>query len=95
MEGAGLTRQSSRERVQMPKAVEWNKRRSRAMSSDAEDTIEVIKTASAVPQSKRPEISSHFKERIVATKVKALAAKAGERPATAVAAPNQGDHECR
>ena len=49
MEGAGLTRQSSRERVQMPKAVEWNKRRSRAMSSDVEDTIEVIETASAVP----------------------------------------------
>jgi hypothetical protein len=95
MEGAGLTRQSSRERIQMPKAVESNKRRSRAMSSDAEDTIEVIETASAVPQSKRPEISSHFKERIVATKVKALAAKAGERPATAVAAPNQGGHECR
>jgi hypothetical protein len=95
MEGAGLTRQSSRERVQTPKAVEWNKRRSRAMSSDAEDTIEVIETASAVPQSKRLEISSHFKERIVATKVKALAAKAGERPATTVAAPNQGGHECR
>jgi hypothetical protein len=93
MEGAGLTRQSSRERVQTPKAVEWNKRRSRAMSSDAEDTIEVIETAPAAPQSKRPEISSHFKERIVATKVKALAAKAGERPATTAAAPNQGGHE--
>lgn len=93
MEGAGLTRQSSRERVQTPKAAEWNKRRSRAMSSDAEDTIEVIETASAAPQSKRPEISSHFRERIVATKVKALTAKAGERPATTAAILNQGSHE--
>ena len=63
------------------------------MSSDVGDTIEVIETASAVLQSKRPEISSHFKARIVATKAKALAAKAGERPATIAIVPNQGGHE--
>ncbi|OAF56128.1 hypothetical protein VC83_07550 [Pseudogymnoascus destructans] len=63
------------------------------MSSNSEDTIEVIETASAVLQSKRLEISSHFKERIVATKVKALAAKSGECPSTTAAAPNQWGHE--
>jgi hypothetical protein len=92
MEGAILTRQSSRERVQTPKALEWNKRRSRAASSDVEDTIEVIE-APAAPQAKRPEVSSHLKERIVATKVKALTAKAGERPATIAATLNHSTHE--
>lgn len=92
MEGAILTRQSSRERVQTPKALEWNKRRSRAASSDVEDTIEVIE-APAAPQAKRSEVSSHLKERIVATKVKALTAKAGERPATMAATLNHSTHE--
>jgi hypothetical protein len=50
------------------------------MSNDAEDTIEVIETVPAAPRSKRPEISSHLKEHIVATKVRAFAAKAGEHP---------------
>jgi hypothetical protein len=45
------------------------------MSSDVEDTIEVIETVPAAPQSKRTEINAHLKERIVATKAKALAAK--------------------
>jgi len=81
MEGASLTRWSSWERVQTLKALEWNKRRPRAMSSDAEDTFEVMETAPAAPRSKRTEISSHLKERIVAMKVRALTAKAGERPA--------------
>ena len=45
------------------------------MSSDTEDTIEVIESAPAAPQSKRTEIDAHLKERIVATKVKALTAK--------------------
>src|ERR1700710_3310506 len=92
MEDAGLTRQSSRGRVQTPKALEWNKRRSRAASSDAEDTIEVTEAPTA-PQGKRPEVSSHLKERIVATKVKALTAKTGERPATMAAIPNQLTHD--
>jgi hypothetical protein len=89
MEGAGATRQSSRERVQTAKAVEWNKRRSRAVSSDIEDTIEVMETAPGASQSRRPEISPHLRERVVATKVRALTAKAGERPATMAATPNQ------
>ena len=50
------------------------------MSSDAEDTFEVMETAPAAPRSKRTEISSHLKERIVAMKVRALTVKAGERP---------------
>ena len=53
MYGASLTRRSSRERVQTPKASERNKRRPRAMSSDVEDTIEVIETAAPpAPRSK-------------------------------------------
>ena len=93
MEGASWTRHSSRERVQTSKASEWSKRRSRATSSDTEDMIEVIEEAPAAPQAKRTGISSHPKERIVATKVKALAAKAGERPAAVAATPNQPVHE--
>ncbi|PMD61298.1 uncharacterized protein K444DRAFT_662404 [Hyaloscypha bicolor E] len=81
-----------RERVQTQKALEWNKRRSRAVSSDREDTIEVIE-APAAPQSKRTEISSRPKERIVAAKVKALTAKAEERPASVTSTPNQLAHE--
>jgi hypothetical protein len=93
MEGAGLTRRSSRERVQTPKALEWNKRRPRAMSSDVEDTIEVIETVPVAPQSKRTKINAYLKERIVATKVKALIAKAGERPTTMAATLNHLAHE--
>lgn len=59
------------------------------MSSDVEDTIEVIETVPAAPQSKRTEINAHLKERIVATKVKALTAKSGERPATMAATLNR------
>jgi hypothetical protein len=88
MEDASLTRRSSRERVQKLKASEWNKRRPRVMLSDVEDTIEVIETAPAAPQSKRMEINAHLKECIVATKVKALAAKTGKRPITVAATPN-------
>ncbi len=92
MEGAIGTRHSSRERVQTPKALEWSKRRPRAASSDVEDTVEVIE-APAAPQAKRLEASSHLKERIVATKVKALTAKAGERSAAMTATPNHPAHE--
>ncbi len=64
------------------------------MSSGVEDTIEEIETAApAAPQSKRPEVSSQLKERIVATKVEALTAKAGERPTTTTATSNQLAHE--
>ena len=63
-----MTRRSSRERVQ---GIEWNQGRSRAVSSDGEDTIEVIGEAPAAPRSKRTEVSSHPKERVVVTKVKA------------------------
>ena len=80
MEGASLTRRLSWERVQTLKALEWNKRRPRVMSSDAEDTFEVMETAPAAPRSKRTEISSHLKERIVVIKVRALTIKAGEHP---------------
>jgi hypothetical protein len=38
-------------------------------------------------------INSHPKEQIIATKVKALVAKAGERPATVAVTPNQPVHE--
>ena len=56
MESASVTRRSSRERVQTPKALEWNQGRSRAVPSDGEDTIEVIEEAPAAPRSKRTEI---------------------------------------
>jgi hypothetical protein len=53
------------------RALEWNQGRSKAVSSDGEDTIEVIGEAPAVPRSKRTDVSSHPKERVVVTKVKA------------------------
>jgi hypothetical protein len=93
MEGSGLTRRSSRERVQTSKALGQDKRKSRATISDTEDPIKVIDVATAAPQSKRAETSSHSKERVVAAKVKALTAKAGERPATMAATPNQLTHD--
>ena len=55
MESASMTRRSSRERVQTPKALEWNQGRSRTVSSDGEDSIEVIEEAPAAPRSKRTE----------------------------------------
>ena len=88
-----MTRQSSRERVKTSKALEWSKRSSRAVASDTEDTIEVIEEAPMPLQTRRTGIGAHPKEQSVATKVKALAAKAGERPATAAATPNQPVHE--
>ena len=42
------------------------------MPSDAEDTMEVIETASSAPPLKRLGICSHLKEHIVATKAKVL-----------------------
>jgi hypothetical protein len=77
-EGASPTRQSGRERVQTPKAREQSRWQSRGGSSDTEEIIEVID--SAAPQTKRTEINAHLRDRIVATKVRAMAAKA-ERPA--------------
>jgi hypothetical protein len=38
------------------------------MSSDVEDTIEVIETAPVAPQARQTGISSYPKERIIATK---------------------------
>ena len=66
-------------RVQTTRARESNVRRSSAASIEMGDTIEVTEEGPAAPQSKRVEVSSHLKDRIVATKVRALAAKA-ERP---------------
>lgn len=85
----------NRERVQTPKALEWNKRRARATSIDTEteDIIEVIKEPPAAPQSKRPEVSTHLKEHIVVTKVRGLTAKAGERAAMAAATSNHTAHK--
>jgi hypothetical protein len=66
-----------------------DRRRSIPESIMKEDTIEVIKTAPTAPQPKRVEISSHLKEHIVATKVKALVAKAGRHAATTTTASNK------
>ena len=82
-EGASPTRQSGRERVQTPKARERSMGQLRARSSDTEDIIEVIDSVPAAPQTKRTEINGHLRDRIVATKVRALAAKAERPPAPA------------
>ena len=81
-EGASPTRQSGRERVQTPKARKRSMWQLRAGSSDTEDIIEVVDSVPAAPQTKRTEVNGHLRDRIVATKVRALAAKA-ERPAAA------------
>lgn len=53
--------------------------------------IEVADNGPAVPPSKPMQVSSHLKDRNVATKVRALAVKAGER--NAAMAPNQMKEE--
>ena len=90
--GATPTRQSSRERVQTPKARELNMKQLRMESSDTEDAIEVIDTIPAAPQAKRTEISAHLRGRIAMTKVQALAAKADRSAATATV-PNPTSQE--
>lgn len=85
MDGANPTRQSTRNRFPTQKAFEWSAWDNGTYGtvlSDSEDTPGVIEKATVVPQAKRTEIDAHSKEHVVATKVKALAAKAGERPAT-------------
>jgi hypothetical protein len=82
-EGASPTRQPGRERVQTPKARERSMGQLRAGSSDTEVIIEVIDSVPAAPQTKRTEINGHLRDRIVATKVRALAAKAERPPAPA------------
>ena len=81
-EGASPTRQSGRERVQTPKARERSMSQPMAGSSDTEDVIEVMDPVPAAPQTKRTEVNDHLRNRMVAAKVRALAAKA-ERPAAA------------
>src|ERR1700759_5872637 len=81
--GASPTRASGRERVQTPKARERSMSQPIAGSSDTEDVIEVMDPVPAAPQTKRTEVNDHLRNRMVAAKVRALAAKA-ERPAAAV-----------
>jgi quercetin dioxygenase-like cupin family protein len=56
---------------------------------NAENTIEVTEMAPAAPQSKRTDASSFLKDPVVATKTRALSAKAGEHRATRAAALSQ------
>ncbi|KIM96747.1 hypothetical protein OIDMADRAFT_32665 [Oidiodendron maius Zn] len=78
-EGASPTRQSGRERIQTPNARERSMWQLRAGSSDTEDIIEVIDSVPVALQTKRTEINGYLRDRSVAIKVRALAAKA-ERP---------------
>jgi hypothetical protein len=80
--GPRPTRQSSRERVQTPKARELKMRQLRMDSSDIEDAVEVIDTVPAAPQPKWIEISAHLRGRITTTKVQVLPAKADRSAAT-------------
>ena len=86
MEGASLTRQSS---VQTQKALEWNTRRPRAVSSDREDTIEIIEEAPAFA------VRAFTSVAILRSLACELApdrfdcGAAGERPAISTATPNQ------
>ena len=78
-EAASPTRPPGGGRVRTPKTPktrEWSMSQPRAESSDTEGTIEVIESVPAAPQIRRTEINGHLRERIVATKVRALAAKA-------------------
>jgi hypothetical protein len=79
---ASPTRQASRHHVQTPKARELNMRQLGMESSDTEDAIEVMDTSPAAPQAKHTEISTHLRDRIATTKVRALAARADRSAAT-------------
>ncbi len=69
------TRQSHRERVQTPKAVQLNRKRREmqgqngSSEDETEDTIEVGEVVPAAPQPKRTEISVHLKDHVIATKI--------------------------
>jgi hypothetical protein len=78
-EGASPTRQSTR--VLTPKARERGMWQLREGSSDTEEIIEAIPTPAAL-QTRYTDINAHLRERVAATKVRAMAAKA-ERPAAA------------
>jgi hypothetical protein len=99
VEGASPTRRSGRERVQTPKAVQRSRKRkgtrnlNGSSEDETEDTIETVETPPAAPQPKRTDINAHPKDRIMATRLRALSAKAGERPTPTVAAPSQGAAE--
>ena len=99
VEGASPTRRSDRERVQTPKAVQWSRKTrgtrdlNGSSEDETEDTIETVETPPAAPQPKRTAIDAHPTDRIVATRLRALSTKAGERPAPTAAAPSQGAAE--
>lgn len=57
---------------------------------ETEDTIEMVETPPAAPQPKRTDINAHPRDRIVATRLRALSAKAGEHLAPTAAALSQG-----
>jgi hypothetical protein len=89
------TRWPRRQRVQTPKAVELNRKRREthgqngSSEDETEDTIEVDVVAPTAPQPKRTETSAFLKDRVVATKIRALSAKTGERSTTTGATLSQ------
>ncbi len=95
IEEGSPTRRSGRERVQTPKAVELGRKRretrgqNRSSKDETEDIIEVDKRVPAPPRPRRTEINAYLKDRVVATKIRALSAKAGERSETMAANSSQ------
>ena len=92
-------RRSGRERVQTPKAVEFNMRKrgmrdqNGSSEDETEDIIKVDEGAPAPPWPRRTEISAHFKGIVVATKIRALSTKTGKHQTTEGAIPNQWTSE--
>jgi hypothetical protein len=99
VEGASPTRRSDRERVQTPKAVQWSRKTrgtrdlNGSSEDETEDTIETVETPPAAPQPKRTAINAHPTDRIVATRLRALSTKAGERPSNSRSSEPRGGRE--
>ena len=89
--GTSPTRYSRRERVQTSKAAAASNNVLDLSSSDTENAIEVgEEPVPAAPRPKRTVVSAHLKERVMATRGKAVSAKHNERPTIAATSSSQG-----
>jgi hypothetical protein len=95
VEEGSPTRRSGRERVRTPKAAELNNKkrgirdRNGSSEDETEDVIEADEGVLAPLRPRRTEINANLKDRVVASKIRALSIKTGEHQTATRAIPNQ------
>jgi hypothetical protein len=71
-------------------ALNRKRREMRGQNGSSEDeTEDMIEVDEGAPQPRRTKISAHLKDRVMATKIRTLSAKRGERQTTTGAIPSQ------